>query len=158
MATLGHPRSCFDSNEARSRRGLDPGNSLTHTTRGRADRPLLTHLSTDKAFNATTSTDVATAPPVWEQYQRLILLFTIHPGMNGKKLSLYTPRRALFYLRRPLEAQHDDHRILGFLRLGLICSSSTPSATSRPALEHRRSIREQRPHVDNRRSHARHRT
>jgi hypothetical protein len=158
MATPGHPRPRFDSNEASSRRGLDPRNSLTHTTQGWADRPLLTHLPTDKAFNATTFTDVATTPPTWEQYQRLILLFTVHPGMNDKKLPLYTPRRALFYLRRPLEAQHDDHHIPGFLRLGLIHSSSTPSATSRPALEHRRSIREQRPHVDNRRSHARHRT
>jgi hypothetical protein len=35
----------------------------------------LIHLLTDKTFNATTPTYVATAPPAWEQYPCLILLF-----------------------------------------------------------------------------------
>jgi hypothetical protein len=138
-------------------RGLDPGKSPTRMTRGRAGRPLLTHLLTGKAFNTTTSTYVATTPPAWEQYQCLILLFTAHPGMDGQKPPLYT-RQALFYLRRPLEAQHDNYRVPGSQELGIICFSSTPSTMSRPGLEHRRSIKEQRPYDDNRESHAHHRT
>jgi hypothetical protein len=158
MVAPDHPRLCSDSHEARSRGGLDPGKSLTRTTRGWAGRPLLTHLLTDKAFNATTSTYVATTPPAWEQCQRLILLFTAHPGMDGKRMPLYTSRGALFYLRRPLEAQYDDHYVPGFMGFGLIRSLTTPVAMSRSGLEHRRSTKEQRPHVDYRGSHAPHRT
>jgi hypothetical protein len=67
-------------------RSLDPGNSLTRTTQGRVSRPLsLIHLLTDKAFNAATPTNVATAPPAWEQRPRLITLFTAHPEMGGEK-------------------------------------------------------------------------
>jgi hypothetical protein len=102
MVALDHPRLRSDSHEACSRGGLDPGKSPTRTTRGRARQPLLPHLLTDKAFNTTTSTYMATAPPAWEQCQCLILPFTVHPEMDGKKLPLYTPRWALFYLRRPL--------------------------------------------------------
>jgi hypothetical protein len=106
----------------------------------------------------TTSTYVATAPPAWKQYRCQIPLFTAHPEMDGKNLPLYTPRRALFHLRCPLEAQYDYHRVPGFLGLGIIRSSSAPSATSRPGLERRRSTKEQRPYDDNRGSHARHRS
>jgi hypothetical protein len=106
----------------------------------------------------TTSTYVATAPPTWKQYRHQIPIFTAHPGMDSKWLPLYTPRGALFRLRCPLEAQYDNHRVPGFLGLGIIRSSSTPSATSRPGLEHRRSTKEQRPYGDNRGSHARHRS
>jgi hypothetical protein len=138
--------------------GLDPEKSLTCTTQGQAGQPLLTHLLANKAFNATTSTYMATAPPAWEQYRCLILLFTAHPRMDGKKLPLYTPRRTLFRRRCPLEAQYNNHHVLGFLGLGIICSTSTPSATSRLSLERRWSTKEQRLHDNNRGSHARHRT
>jgi hypothetical protein len=46
----------------------------------------------------------------------------------------------------------------GFLGLSLIRSSLTLSTMLWPSLEHRRSIKEWRPHVDHRGSHARHRT
>jgi hypothetical protein len=69
--------------------GLNPGKSLTRMTRGRARRPLLIHLLIDKAFNATTSAYMATTPPMWEQYQCLILAFTAYPGMDGKRLPSY---------------------------------------------------------------------
>jgi hypothetical protein len=88
---------------------------------------------------------VATAPPTWEQYQRLILPFTAHLGIDGKRPPLYTPCRALFHLRRPLEAQYDDHHVLGFLGFGLIRSLSTPVAMSRPGLEHHWSTKETTP-------------
>jgi hypothetical protein len=106
----------------------------------------------------TTSTYVATAPPAWKQYRCKIPLFTAHPRMDGKNLPLYTPRRALFRLQCPLEAQHDNHRVSGFLGLDIIRSSSTPSTTFRPDLERRRSTKEQRPYDDNRGSHACHRS
>jgi hypothetical protein len=138
--------------------GLDPGKYPTRMTRGRAHRPLLIHLLKDKAFNATTSAYMATTPPTWEQYQRLILPFTVHPEMDGKSLPLYSPRRALFYLRCPLEAQYDDHHTPGFLGFDLIRSSLTSLTMSWPGLEHHRSIKEQCLHVDYRKSHARHRT
>jgi hypothetical protein len=64
---------------------LDPKKYLTRTTQGRSGRPPLTHLLTDKAFNATTSAYVATAPPAWEQYPCLILLFIAHPRIGDKK-------------------------------------------------------------------------
>jgi hypothetical protein len=158
MAIPAHPRLSSDSHEARSRGGLDPKKSPTCMTQGWAHQPLLTHLLTNKAFNATTSTYVATAPPAWEQYQRLILPFTAHPGINGKRLPLYMPHRALFYPRCPFEAQYDDHHVPGFLGFGLIRSWSTPSATPRPSLEHHRSTKEQCPHVDYMGLHARHNT
>jgi hypothetical protein len=107
---------------------------------------------------STTSTYVAISPPAWKQYRCQIPLFTAHSGMDGKNLSLYTPRWALFHLRCPLEAQYDNHRVPGFLGLGIVCSSLTPSATFRPGLEHRRSTKEQRPYDNNRGSHARHRS
>jgi hypothetical protein len=106
----------------------------------------------------TTSTYVGTTPSTWKQYRCQIPLFTAHPGMDSKKLSLYTPRRTLFHLRCPLEAQYDNRRVPGFLGLGIIRSSSTPSATSRPGLERRQSTKDQRPYDDNRGSHARHRS
>jgi hypothetical protein len=87
----GHPRPRSDSYEARSTGSLDPGNSSTRTTQGRPGRPPLIHLLTDKAFNATTFTNVATAPSTWEQHLCLILLFTAHPGMDDKKQPLFTP-------------------------------------------------------------------
>jgi hypothetical protein len=66
-------------------------NYLTRMTLGRPGRPCLTHLLTDRAFNATTSTNVATAPPAWEQRLRLVLLFTAHPGMGNKRQPLFPP-------------------------------------------------------------------
>jgi hypothetical protein len=51
----------------------------------------LAHVLTDKAFNATTSTNVATTPSAWEQHPRLILLFTAHPGMGDEKQPLFPP-------------------------------------------------------------------
>jgi hypothetical protein len=63
----GHPRLRSDLHEALSTENLDPGKSLTRTTQGRAGGPPLTHLSIDKAFNATTPTNVAAVPPAWEQ-------------------------------------------------------------------------------------------
>jgi hypothetical protein len=86
--TRGHtggPRLRSDSYEARLTGSLDPGKSPTRTTQGQSGRPPLTHLLTDKAFNATTSVYMATSPPAWEQYPCLILLFIAHPGMGDKK-------------------------------------------------------------------------
>jgi hypothetical protein len=97
----GHPRPRSDSHEARSKGSLDPGKLPTRTTRGRVDRTPLIHLLTNKAFNATTFTNVAIAPPAWEQHPCLILLFIAHPGMAVKRLPLFMPRCALFYHRRP---------------------------------------------------------
>jgi hypothetical protein len=125
----GHPRLRSDSDEALSTENLNPGKSPTRTTQGRADRPPLIHLPSDKAFNATISTNVATAPPTWEQRPCLILLFTTYPGMAAKILPLFMPRRTLFYHRCPLDVQDDNHHALSFLGLGIIRSSSTPSAT-----------------------------
>jgi hypothetical protein len=153
-----HPRLRSDSDEALSTKNLDPRKSPTRTTQGRAGRPPLIHLPSDKAFNATNSTNMATAPPAWEQRPCLILLFTVHSGMAVKSLPLFTSRRALFYHRRPLDVQDDNHHAPGFLGLGIIRSSSTPSATPRPGLDHRRSTKEQRLHVGYRGSHARHST
>jgi hypothetical protein len=81
----GHPRLRSDSHAARSTGSLDPRKSPTCTTRGRAGRPSLIRLLTDKAFNVTTPTNMATAPPPWEQHPCLILLFTVHPGVGGEK-------------------------------------------------------------------------
>jgi hypothetical protein len=86
---MGRPRPRSDSYEARSIGSLDPKKSPTRTTQGRPSRPPLTHLLTDKAFNATTSTNVATAPPTWERHLRLILLFTAHPGTGDEKQPLF---------------------------------------------------------------------
>jgi hypothetical protein len=63
---------------------LDPRKSLTRTTRGRAGRPSLIRLLTDKAFNATTPTNMAIAPPAWEQHLCLILLFIAYPRVGGE--------------------------------------------------------------------------
>jgi hypothetical protein len=154
----GHPRLRSDSHEARSMRSLDPGKSPTRTTRGRVGRPPLIHLLTDKAFNAITSTNVATAPPAWEQHPCLILLFTAHPEMDGKKdTTIHTTSSTVLSTTPPRRARRQPP-CLGFLGLGIIRSSSTPSITSRPGLERRRSTEEQRPYVDHRGSHARHRT
>jgi hypothetical protein len=46
---------------------------------------------TDKAFNATTSTNVATTPSAWERRLRLVLLFTTHTGMGDEKQPLFPP-------------------------------------------------------------------
>jgi hypothetical protein len=80
----GRPQPRPDSHEARSTGSLNPRKSPTRTTRGRAGRPL-THLLTNKAFNTTTSTNVATAPPAWEQRLCLVPLFTVYPGIGGEK-------------------------------------------------------------------------
>jgi hypothetical protein len=69
---------------------LDPEKSSTRMTQGRSDRPPLTHLLTNKAFNATTPTYMATAPPTWEQYPRLIMLFIAHPRMGDRKAATNT--------------------------------------------------------------------
>jgi hypothetical protein len=154
----GRPRLCFDSHEARSTGSLDPGKPTTRTTQGQAGRPPLTHLLTNKAFNATTSANVATAPPAWEQHPCLILLFTAHPGMAVKKLPLFTPRRALFYHRRPLDSQDDNHRARVFWGSVLSVPRRPPSVASRPSLERRRSTEEQHTYIDHKGSHTRHRT
>jgi hypothetical protein len=60
-------------------------------TQGQPDRPCLTHLLTDKAFNATTSTNVATTPPVWKRRLHLVLLFTAHFGMGNEGQPLFPP-------------------------------------------------------------------
>jgi hypothetical protein len=118
----------------------------------------LTHLLTNKAFNVTTSTYVATAPPAWEQHPCLILLFTVHPGMDDKKAAtIHTTSSTILPLTPPRGTRRQPPRP-GFLGLSIILSSSTPSATFRPGLERRRSTKEQRPHVDHRGSHAHHRT
>jgi hypothetical protein len=155
---MGRPRLRSDSHEARSTGSLDPGKSPTRTTQGQAGRPPLTHLLIDKAFNATTSANVATAPPAWEQHSCLILLFIAHPGMTVKKLPLFTPRRALFYHRRPLDSQDDNHRARVFWGSVLSVPRRLPSVVSRPSLERRRSTEVQRPYINHRESHARHRT
>jgi hypothetical protein len=138
----GCPRPRSDSHEARSTGSLDPGKLPTRTTQGRVDRPSLIHLLTDKAFNATTPTNVTTTPPAWEQHPCLNPTFycpsrdgsekaaTIHTT-SSTVLSSTTPRRAR---RQPLHP--------GFLGLSIIHSSSTPSVTSRPGLERRRSTEE----------------
>jgi hypothetical protein len=106
----GHPQLRSNSHEARSTGSLDPKKSLTRTTRGRVGQPPLFHLLTDKAFNATTTTYVVTAPPAWEQYPCLIPFFLPIPGWTVKKWPLFTPRQALFYRRRPLDEQDDNYR------------------------------------------------
>jgi hypothetical protein len=127
-------------------------------TRGQVGQPPLTHLLTDKAFNATTSTYVATASPAWEQHLCLILLFTAHPGMDDKKAAtIHTTSSTILPSTPPRGIRQQPPRP-GFLGLSIIHSSSTPSATSRLGHEHRRSTKEQRPHVNHRGSHARHRT
>jgi hypothetical protein len=89
----------------------------------------LTHLLTDKAFNVTTSTYVATAPPAWEQHPCLILLFTVHPGMDDKKAAtIHTTSSTILPLTPPRGTRRQPPR-LGFLGLSIILSSSTPSAT-----------------------------
>jgi hypothetical protein len=155
----GHPRLRSDLHEAGSTGGLDLEKSLTRTTWGRVGRPpSLIHLLTDKAFNATTSTYVATAPPAWEQYPCLILLFTTHPGMDGKKVvTIHTTSSTILPLMPPQSTRLQPPRP-GFLGLNIIRSPSIPTAVSRPGLERRRSIKEQRPHDDNRGSHVRQRT
>jgi hypothetical protein len=60
------PRPRSDSYEARSTGSLDPRKTPTRTTGGRAGRPSLICLLTDKAFKATTPTDLATVPAMWE--------------------------------------------------------------------------------------------
>jgi hypothetical protein len=153
-----HPWLHSDSHEARSTGGLNLGKSLTRTARGQVGQPPLTHLLTDKAFNATTSTYVATAPPAWEQYPCLILLFSAHPGMDGKKVAtIHTTSKTILSPTPPRRTRRQPPRS-GFLGLSIIRSSSTPSATSWPGLDRRRSTKEQRPHIDHRGSHARHRT
>jgi hypothetical protein len=120
-----------------------PGNSLTHMTLGRPGRPSLTHLLTDRAFNATTSTNVATTPLAWEQRLRLVLLFTAHPGMGNKRQPLF---------------RHDTHYSTvmswDFLGLGLIHSPSTllrhvPNWPRSPLVEQG----DYYPYVDHRESH-----
>jgi hypothetical protein len=89
----GRPRLRYDSHEARSTVSLDPRKSPTRTTQGQVGRPpiLSVTYSLTEAFNATTSTYVATAPKAWEQHPCQILLFTAHPGMDDEKLPLFTP-------------------------------------------------------------------
>jgi hypothetical protein len=94
---MGHPRLRSDSHEALSTENLDLRKSLTRMTQGRAGRPPLIHLLTDKAFNATIPTNVAAVPPAWEQRPCLILLFAGHPGMTVKSPPLSMPCRTLFY-------------------------------------------------------------
>jgi hypothetical protein len=137
----GRPRPRPDLHEARSMGSLDPGKSPTRTTRGRAGRPL-THLLTDKAFNTTTSTNVATAPLAWEQRPCLIPLFTTHPGMSGEKAAtIHTTSSTVLPSTPPRLTRRQQPR-LDFLGLGLIRSSSTPSATSRPGLDDHLSTKE----------------
>jgi hypothetical protein len=126
----GHPRPRSDSHEVHSTGRLDPRKLLTRTTRSQVDRPPLIQVLTDKAFNATTFINVATAPPAWEHHLCLILLFTAYPGMAVKKLPLFTPRRALFYNQRPLDAQDDNHRTRVFW--GSVLSVSHRPPQSRP--------------------------
>jgi hypothetical protein len=154
----GHPRLCFDSHEARSIGSLDPGKSPTRTIRGRVGRPLLIHLLTDKAFNANhfhqrgySATGVGAAPvsnPTFYCPSRdgSIKAVTIHTTMSTVLPSM-PPRRTI---RQP--------PCPSFLGLGIICYSLTPSVTSRPSLERRRSTEEQCSYVEHRESHARHRT
>jgi hypothetical protein len=101
---------------------------------------------------------VATAPPAWEQYPRLILLFTTHLGMDGKKVATIHTTSSTILPSTPPRGTRPQPLRPGFLGLSIIRSLSTPSATSRPGLERRRSTKEQRPHDDNRGSHAHHRT
>jgi hypothetical protein len=109
----GYPRLRSDSYEALLTGSLDPENSPTRTTQGRVGRPpSLIHLLTNKAFNATTSTNVVTAPPAWEQRPRLITLFTAHPEMDSEKVQLFMPRQALFSHRRP--STHKTTVVPGF--------------------------------------------
>jgi hypothetical protein len=78
--------------------------------------------------------------------------------MDGKKVAtIHTTSSTILPSTPPRHTRRQPPH-LGFLGLSIICSSSTPSATSRPGLDSRRSTKEQRSHVDHRGSHARHRT
>jgi hypothetical protein len=142
----GHPWLHSHSHDPRSTGSLDPKKSSTRMTRGRVGRTPLIHLLADKAFNATTSTNMATTPPAWEQHPYLILLFTAHPGMGAKKLSLFTPRRSLFYHRRPLDAQDDNHNAGVFWDLVLSVPRWPPQSRPDQASSAVSQIEEQRPY------------
>jgi hypothetical protein len=122
----GHPRPCTDSYEARSTGSLDPRKLPTRTTQGRADRPPSSTYLLTKAFNATTSTNVATSPPAWEHHPRLIPLFTAHPGMGGEKVAtIHTTSSTVLPTTPPQLTRRQPPRP-GFLGLGLIRFSPTP--------------------------------
>jgi hypothetical protein len=109
-------------------------------------------------FNATAPTNMATVPSAWEQHPCLILLFTDHSGMGGEKATTIHATSSTVLPSTPPRRARRQPPHPGFLGLGLICSPSTPSATSRPGLNCGRSTKELRPQDDYRGSHARHRT
>jgi hypothetical protein len=83
------------------------------------------HLLTDKAFNATTSTNVAIAPPAWEQHPCLILPFTAHPGMDGEKAATIHTTSSTVLPSTPPRRTRRQPPCPGFLGLGIIRSLST---------------------------------
>jgi hypothetical protein len=119
------PRKTSDS--------YDPGSSRS--------TPLI-HLLIDKAFNATTPTNVATAPPAWEQHPCLNPTFYC-PSRDGseKAATIHTTSSTILSSTTPRRARRQPPHP-GFLGLSIIHSSSTPSVTSRPGLERRRSTEE----------------
>jgi hypothetical protein len=121
----GHPRLRSDSYEARSTGSLDPRKSSTRTTQGQVDRPPSFNYLLTKAFNATTSTNVATEPPTWEQHPCLIPLFTAHPEMDSEKATTIHTSSIVLSSTPPRRARRQPPRP-GFLGLGIIRSSSTP--------------------------------
>jgi hypothetical protein len=111
----GRPRPRSDLYEARSTRSLDPGKIYDSYDSGsrQSTLPLQsrvieeafntpTHQPAVNAFNTTTPTYVATAPPTWEQRLRLISLFTTHTGMgNEKAATIYTMLSTVLPLDTP---------------------------------------------------------
>jgi hypothetical protein len=90
------------------------------------------------------------APPAWEEHPCLIILFTVHPGMDGEKAAtIHTTSSTILPSAPPRRTRRQPPRP-DFLGLSIIRSSSTPSATSRPGLDRRWSTKEQRSHVDHR--------
>jgi hypothetical protein len=99
----GTPRPCSDSYEARSTRRLDyreisdshdPGSARSTPPHSSTLRQKSEHLmQTTNHFLPSWLQQ----QPAWEQYRCQISLFTAHPGMGGKNLSLYAPYWALFH-------------------------------------------------------------
>jgi hypothetical protein len=154
----GHPRLRSDSYETLSTENLDPGESPTRTTQGRAGRPPLTHLLTDKAFNTTTPTNVRGSATSVRAVSVSNPTFCWPSRYGGKKSTIiHATSNTVLPSTTPQLTKRQPPRP-GFLRLGIIRSSSTPSATPRPDLDRCWSTKDQHSHVGYRGSHVRHST
>jgi hypothetical protein len=116
--------------------------SLTRMTQGRTTRPILFTYSETKvrAFNATTCYFLPSwlQPwPTWNPHRCQISLFTTHPGMGGKNLSLYTPYRTLFCHQSP--SREDTTRSVPH-DLGDLALSTHPRLGLDPASTYHRSV------------------